>query len=115
MEPLKMRTINVTPLSNRVIIPYGIRIEKPDSIRVIAFRDISELILVCPTASVKEIRGNDFVITKSDTTDFQWESNGITFEELWDKILEAWEDYQECMAFPSLVLGYNTGPGCMIP
>ena len=112
---MEKKIINVTPLSNRVTILYGIRIEKPDSIRVIAFRDISELILVYPTVSVKEIRGNDFVITKSDTTDFQWEGNGITFEELWEKILEAWEDYQECMAFPSLVLGYNTGPGCIIP
>lgn len=110
-----MRTINVTPLSNRVTIPYGIRIEKPDSIQVIAFRDIPELVLVCLTDTLKEIRGYDFGLTKSDTITFQWDGDGVTFEELWEKILEAWEDYQECMAFPSLVLGYNTGPGCMMP
>lgn len=117
-----MGIINVSTLSSRVVIPHGIKIEKYhtiergkveelQSIEVISFRYEDELVRV----GSKEIKGTNFNIENSNFNTFQWEGNGITFEELWDKILEAWEDYQECMAFPSLILGYNTGPGCILP
>lgn len=114
----KKNIINVTPLSNRVTIPYGIKIErlysidgvnleKPSSIEVISFGKEEELIKI----GSKVIKGNNFNIEDNNFVTFQWKGDGITFEGLWEKILEAWEDYQECMAFPSLVFGV-TGPGC---
>ena len=108
---------NVTPLSNRVTIPYGIKIERLysidevnfelASIEVISFSNEERLV----KSGSKTIGSTNFNITDTNSVTFQWKGENITFEELWEKILEAWEDYQECMAFPSLVLGV-TGPGC---
>ena len=109
---------NVTPLSNRVTIPYGIKIGRLHSIdgvnfelasiKVISFSN--EEVLIKLGSNV--IKGTNFNITDTGFVTFQWKGDGITFEELWEKILEAWEDYQECMAYPNLVLG-TTGPGCI--
>lgn len=100
-----MSTINVSPLSNRVTIPYGIKIEKDGAIGVIAFK--YELSLGFYPGQL--IKGTGFEITQESNTLFQWEGNGVTFEELWDRIFEAWEDYQEYKAFLNLTLGGCAG------
>lgn len=101
-----MEKINVSLLTGRVVIPYGIKIDIDGVIGIVSFRDEPRLGF---NPSTRVIKGTNFEINPGDTQ-LQWEGDGITLEELWEKILEAWDDFQECMAFPSLILG-----GCCNP
>lgn len=108
-----METINVTPLIGRTLVPYGIKIERDNVIGIISFRDEPRLGFIkneqC-SSYYPVIKGSNFEIEGGKHIVYQWNGEEVTFEELWEKVFKAWNDYQECMTFLSVVFG-----GCRVP